>query len=142
MLRWRFAAALGLAGMIGAGAAAHRVAPDAILASNYKLALAEAETSWTSLSPNIWLSRLGSSGPERTLAAGDTITIAAKDGRPQVIEITGLEPIDGDLVGVPGVRFQFVSGRAIGTAGPPVRFLFATETPPQTPLPARSDRVL
>jgi hypothetical protein len=144
MLRWKTAAVLGLTSLIAAGPIAQRVTPDAVLASNYGAALAGAETSWTSLPHNIWLSRLGGGGggPNKTLAAGDTITIAAKDGRPQVIEVTGLEFIDGDLIGVPGVRFQLVTGRVAGTLEAPVRFLFATETPYQAPLPAAADRVL
>ena len=141
MLRWNFAALLGLVGVIAIGTLAERAVPDAVLASNYGAALAEAETSWTTLPPNIWLSRLGSGGPDTALATGDTITIAAKDGRPQVIEVTGREMIDGDLIGAPGLRFQLVTGRAAGTSGAPVRFLFATHQQ-QAPLPVAADRML
>lgn len=144
MRRWMPAAALGLMGAIAAGALAQRASPDAMLASSYGTALAEAETSWTSLPPNIWLSRLGggSSGAEKALAPGDTITIAMKDGRPQVIEVTGLELIDGDVLGVPGVRFQLVTGRAAAASREHVRFLFATEAQQQVPVPASVDRSL
>jgi hypothetical protein len=144
MLRWKPVAVLGVASVIAAGPVAQHATPDAVLANGYGSALAEAETSWTSIPHNIWLSALsgGSAAPEKPLAAGDTITIAAKDGRPQVIEVTGLELIDGDLIGAPGLRFQLVTGRAVGRSGAPVRFLFATETQPPAPLPTAADRVL
>lgn len=143
MQRWKPAAVLGLASLLVAGAIWHRAAPDAVLASNYGSALAETETSWTSLPPNIWLSRLGGDSlAERSLATGDTITVSTRDGRPQVIEVTGLELIDGDLLGMPGVRFQLVTGTASGKPGEPVRFLFATGARSRTPLPTPADRTL
>lgn len=141
MQRWMPAAALGLATLIAAVVIWHRATPDAMLASNYGKALAEAETSWTSLPPNLWLSRLGSanSDADQALTPGDTITISANDGRPQVIKVTGLELIDGELLGMAGVRFQLVTGLADGA---PVRFLFATGKQRRTPLPAPADRTL
>ena len=144
MQRWTPAAVLGLACLIAAGLIWHRATPDAVLASNYGGALAEAETSWTSLPPNIWLSRLGggNASAERALAPGDTITISASDGRPQVIEVTGLELIDGELLGVPGARFQLVTGLTAEAPGEPVRFLFATGTQRRAPPPAPADRTL
>lgn len=145
MLRWNAAAMLGLVSLIAAGPFASRATPDAVLASNYGAALAETETSWSSVPHNIWLSRLGGggSGPDKILAAGDTITITARDGHPQVIEVTGLERVDGDLIGLPGVRFQMVTGRVEGGSAAPVRFLFAIESPQhQSPLPAPAARVL
>ena len=142
MLRWTFAAVLGLAGLIAAGSVADRAAPDAVLANNYGAALAEAETSWTSLPPNIWLSRLGGSGPDTALATGDTITISTKDGRPQVIEVTARELIDGDLIGAPGIRFQLVTGRPAGPTGAQVRFLFATDQHQSTSRAVQADRML
>ena len=136
------AAVLSLTGLLAAVPIAERATPDAVLAGNYGVALADADVSWTSLPRNIWLSGLGGgNGGDRPLAQGDTITIAAKDGRPQVIEVTGLELIDGDRIGVPGVRFQMVTGRAVtGEQSSPVRFLFATDAPPSAAAPA--DRVL
>lgn len=138
------AAVLGLTGLLAAMPFAEKVAPDSVLAGNYGAALADADVSWTSLPRNIWLSGLGGgSGGDRALAQGDTITISAKDGRPQVIEVTGLELIDGDRIGVPGVRFQMVTGRAAGSEqAPPVRFLFATDAPHAGSAAAPADRVL
>ena len=138
------AAVLALAGLLAAVPIARRVAPDAVLAGHYGAALADADVSWTSVPRNIWLSGLGGgSGGDRALAAGDTITIAAKDGRPQVIEVTGLELIDGDRIGVPGVRFQMVTGRAAGSEPAAlVRFLFATDAPHAGSAATTADRVL
>ena len=125
---------LGLAGLLGAGVAmsvvSHRAAPDTVLASQFGAAFADADTSWTSLPPNVRLSGFGGGEADRVLAPGATITIAGKDGRPQVIKVTGLEVIDGDRLGVPGIRFQLVTGHAAeDVGGGLVRFMFASEAP-------------
>ena len=139
---------LGIAGAfasgIGAGTISRHAAPDALLAVNYGAALADADTSWTSLPRNIWLSGLGGADAhtDRLLAAGDTITIDGKDGRPEIIEITGREVIDGERLGVPGARFHLVTGVSTGRNRRTVRFMFATETPPALPEKASADRVL
>jgi len=150
MLRHRAAAVLlGLTGLVAAGLAAvpiaERAMPDAVLAKHYGAALAGADSSWSSLGRNIWLSGLGGTGiaTGRTLAAGDTITITAGDGRPRVIEVVSLELIDGEPIGMPGVRFQLITGHAAGEAeGSVVRFMFASEGPTSAPMPAPADRVL
>lgn len=108
-----------------------RTASDALLARNFGSALADSDTSWSSLPPNIWLSGLGHPGAARALSPGDTITIAGKDGSPEVIEVTELSPVDGERIGVPGVQFQLVTGHSRTAApGQVLRFMFATETPP------------
>lgn len=129
----------GLAAVWGAAVMTERARPDAVLAKNYGSALADAETVWTSLPSNLWLSSLGGGrAAETVLAVGDTITIAGKDG-PQVIEITGLELIEGEHLGIPGARFQLVSGRPRGDAQASLmRFIFASEAPHLTNSPARS----
>jgi len=137
MLRQRAAAVavLGIAGAflsgIGVGTVSKHAAPDAILAVNYGKALADADTSWTSLPRNIWLSGLGGAdaNTDRLLVAGDTITIDGKDGRPEVIRVTSREVIDGAHIGVAGVRFQLVTGHSTGSDQRTVRFMFATEAP-------------
>jgi len=149
MLRQRAAAAalLGIAGAflggIGVGTVSRQAAPDTVLAANYGTALADADTSWNSLPRNIWLSRLGGvdTHTDRLLAAGDTITIDGKDGRPEVIEVTGREVIEGEQLGVPGVRFQLITGRSMRHDHRSVRFMFATETPP-APSEKPGNRVL
>lgn len=152
MHRQRAATAMfaGLAGLLVMGVAvstlACRAGPDAVLATNYGTAFNDADTSWTSLPPNIWLSGLGSIGraaPDKTIAEGDTITIAGKDGHPDIIRVTALELIDGERFGVPGVRFQLVTGRSTtGATSSVVRFMFATEAPIGLPIKASADRVL
>lgn len=137
-------ASLGLAGLLAGPKFAQRAAPEAILTGSYGSALADADTSWTSLPRNVWLSGLsgGPAGADKVIAAGDTITIAGKDG-PQIIEVTGLEQVDGDRIGVPGVRFQLVTGHTLGShRSSPVRFLFATDRQNQPPAVAPADRVL
>ncbi|MGE0765462.1 MAG: hypothetical protein AB7L90_03270 [Hyphomicrobiaceae bacterium] len=151
MLRQRAAAIImfgitgAFAGGIGLGTVSRHAAPDAVLAGNYGSALADADTSWTSLPRNIWLSGLGGADAQtdRLLVAGDTITIDGKDGSPEVIEVTAREVIGGEHLGVPGVRFQLVTGHSTGPDRRTVRFMFATETPP-APLPEKrtSNRVL
>jgi hypothetical protein len=150
MLRQRAAAVavLGIAGAfvggIGVGTVSKHVAPDAVLAVNYGAALADADTSWSSLPRNIWLSGLGGADAHtgRLLVAGDTITIDGKDGRPEVIEVVSREVIAGEHLGVPGVRFQLVTGRSTGHDQRVVRFMFATETPASLPDKPAANRVL
>lgn len=150
MLRQRAAAVtlLGLAGAfiggIGVGTVSRHAAPDAVLAVNYGKALADAETSWNSLPRNVWLSGLGGvdAQTDRLLAAGDSITINGKDGRPEVIEVTGREVIDGEQLGVPGVRFQLITGQSTGRDRRSVRFMFATETLPAPVEKPSTNRVL
>lgn len=150
MLRQRAAAAtiLGIAGAficgMGVGTVSKHAAPDAVLAVNYGAALADADTSWTSLPRNVWLSSLGGAdtNTDRLLAAGDTITIEGKDGRPEVIDVTSREVIDGELLGVPGVRFQLITGQSTGRDRRTVRFMFATETPATLPEKPAANRVL
>ncbi len=152
MLRQRAAAALlvlagGAVAMgLAIGIASHRAAPDAVLIGNYGAAFADADTSWTSLPRNVWLSSLGGDGitaTSRVVAPGDTITISGNDGHPQVIKVTALELIEGDNFGVPGVRFQLVTGRATNDrSGAIVRFMFASEVPVGLPVKAPADRLL
>ncbi|MGD9806599.1 MAG: hypothetical protein AB7E81_23295 [Hyphomicrobiaceae bacterium] len=149
MLRHRAAAVavLGLAGaFIGSSAEtiSRHAAPDSVLAVNYGAALADADTSWTSLPRNIWLSGLGGADAhtDRLLVKGDTITISGKDGQPEVIEVSSREVIDGERLGVPGVRFQLVTGRSTGQDRRTVRFMFATETPSALPDKSPANRVL
>ncbi|MGE0700254.1 MAG: hypothetical protein AB7O57_14245 [Hyphomicrobiaceae bacterium] len=140
MLRVK-AVAAGVAGLavLCAGWAmtsAHTTAtPDAMLAKDYSAALADADTSWSTLPRNIWLSGLGGGmARQGELVAGDTITINGRDGHPEVIRVTDLELVEGDHIGVPGVRFQLVTGREAG--GRMVRFMFAAGAPPHPSMPA------
>lgn len=137
-------ASLGLAGLLaggmGIGVLSRYATPEAVLSVNYGKALADADTSWTSLPPNIWLSGLGGADAPvgRVLTVGDTITIDGKDGRPEVVEVTARDVIDGDRIGIPGVRFQLVTARAAHQRDRTVRFMFATEAP--SPVPALPDK--
>lgn len=117
-----------------------QAAPDAILAHDFRGALAGTNLSWSARSPNVWLSSLdGAPRPlGKSLTLGDTITIAGRGGRPDAVEVTSLEQVDGGRFGLPGVQFQLVTahplGRLDGTAtahaaGAPVRFLFSVEQP-------------
>ncbi len=151
MLRQRAAATLfGLAGAlvigIAVGIVSQRAAPDAVLSTTYGTAFADSDTSWTSLPRNVWLSSVGDdgiTGANRVVAPGDTVTISGSDGHPQVIKVTGLEFIEGDHFGAPGVRFQLVTGRSANDrSGAIVRFMFAVETPIGLPVKPTADRVL
>lgn len=151
MLRQRaaVAAVLGIAGAfvsgMGVGTISQKASPDAVLAGNYRHALADADTAWTSLPKNVWLSGLGGADErtDRLLAPGDTITLDGKDGRLEVISVTNREVIDGGLLGAPGVRFQLITGQTTDRHPRTVRFMFATDTPAATHIekPA-TDRVL
>jgi hypothetical protein len=129
----------------GASTTSREAVAAAVLDGGYTSALADADTSWSSLPRNIWLSGLGGGIPHiaRALVPGDTITIGNKDGQPHVIQVLSVEKIEGERVGVPGTDFQLVTGRGIdGREGSHVRFLFAAETPLSMPLPVPGDRVL
>lgn len=108
--------------------------PDAALRSSYVTALDDTETSWTTPPENVWLSSLtGPVSAPKGLAPGDVITVASKDNAGERIVVTELELIDGERLGLPGVRFQLVTGRASDDeSGRTVRFLFANEAAPAT----------
>jgi hypothetical protein len=151
MLRQRAAATfLGLTGALAVGlaigVASQRAAPDAVLATTYGTAFADSDTSWTSIPRNIWLSGLGGeslTGANRLVSPGDTITISGSDGHPQVIKVTERELIDGANFGLPGVRFQLVTGRGDSDlSGAIVRFMLAVETPVGLPVQPSADRSL
>lgn len=142
-------ALLGLAGLcataFGAEWVTKSAAPDAVLSRSYGAALGDTDTAWTTRPPNIWLSGLaGTASAGKALAAGDSITIASKDGRPDTIEVIELESVSGEPIGLPGVRFQLVTGRSrTQVPGTVVRFLFASETPgTMPPLRTPADRLL
>ena len=129
---------------------------DALLDRSYGQAFADTDTTWDGAGPAgpLWLSSLGD-GPaggtvrlnldepmlRKSLAIGDRITVtggsAARGAdRADIIVVTGIEQIDGDAFGIPGLRIQVVTGRPIGgdpTAAPDatVRFLFAVSPAPQ-----------
>lgn len=130
------AAFLGATGLAlaawASGLPARSTSPDAILASGFDRALADTDTSWQAPSPNLWLSAAGPTSAGRSFSVGDVITIANKGGRPLAVEVTGLQHVDGDRIGVPAVDFQLVTARsAHDPASPPMRFLFALGTSPQ-----------
>ncbi len=131
---------LGLAGLcvaaLGGGWIVRAVTPDAVLAHGFGLALADADVSWSRPAPHVWLSNFDGAGPTsgKALSLGDTITIAGKNGHPERIEVTGLEQVDGDRLGLPGLQFQLVTGQfeapaAGSTTGQLARFLFAVDAP-------------
>ena len=147
------AVCLGLAGLcasaIGGTWLARSAAPDSVLAHDFGQALADASLSWSTSSHNVWLSSNDGAGPvlSKALAVGDTITISGKGGRPDPIEVTALEHVDGDRFGMPGLRFQLVTGQTVAhppgsSAQPTVRFLFALDNPEAVPAPRSADRVL
>lgn len=140
---------LGLAALCAAAGGtwlAGRATPDAVLAHDFGRTLAGSSLSWATPPPNVWLSGLDGAGPAlaKALAVGDTITISGKDGRPDPIEVTSLEHVDGDRFGLPGLRFQLVTGQSAGQAASAgqVRFLFAVEHPEPAATPRAADRVL
>ncbi len=142
-------ALLGLAGLcataFGTEWVTNSAAPDAVLSRSYGAALGDADIAWTTRPQNIWLSGLaGTAGAGKALAAGDSITIAGKDGRPETIEVIEWESVSGEPIGLPGVRFQLVTGRSrTQVPGTVVRFLFASETPEtMPPLRTPADRLL
>ena len=145
-------ALLGLAGLCAAAVGgtwiAPSAAPDAVLAQGFGHVLADADLSWSKPAPNVWLSHFDGAGPTsgKALSLGDTITIAGKGGHPERIEVTGLEQVEGDRLGLPGVQFQLVTGHfeshSAGSAtGQQVRFLFTVDVPPAAVAPA-TDRSL
>jgi hypothetical protein len=151
MPRQRAAAAfLGLTGALvvglAVGIASQRAAPDSVLATTYGTVFADSDTSWTSLPRNIWLSGLGGdslTGTNRVVSPGDIITISGRDGHAQVIKVTARELIDGEKFGVPGLRFQLVTGRSDNDlAGTIVRFMLAVETPVGLHVQPPADRLL
>ena len=134
------AALLGLAGLcvaaLGGAWIARGLAPDAVLAHGFGLALAGADVSWSRPAPNVWFSNFDGAGPTsgKALSLGDTITIAGKSGHPERIEVTGLEQVHGDRLGLPGLQFQLVTGQfeapaGGSTTGQHVRFLYAVDAP-------------
>jgi hypothetical protein len=129
----------------GASTTSREAVAAAVLDGGYTSALADADTSWSSLPRNIWLSGLGGGIPNisRALVPGDTITVRTQNGQPHVIQVLSVEKIEGERVGVPATDFQLVTGRGIdGGEGAHVRFLFAAETPLSMPLAVPGDRVL
>ncbi|MDX2154936.1 MAG: hypothetical protein SFW09_00370 [Hyphomicrobiaceae bacterium] len=145
---------LGLVGLtaavfagLSAGSTARSAAPDAILASGFAHELADSDVAWAMPPANVWLSGLGSSAAAfgKLLVVGDRITIDGKDGRPQHVEVTSLEHVDGGRLGLPGLRFQLVTGRLADTTSPgTVRFLFAVNSTfdPAPAAPRPTDRLL
>jgi hypothetical protein len=138
------AIALGLvcAGAAGGLSLGQGPAPDAVLAGAFEDALASTETTWSATAPNVWLSSLGMPAQSfgKTIAIGDMITIKGRTGAPEVIEVTGLEQVEGSGIGLAGVRFQLVTGRpAQQPEAGLVRFLFAGDAP-ETSRPAASSR--
>lgn len=142
-LAWSVAGAcVAMAGLAGAGVTAIRAtAPERILAQEYGQALADIDTSWGSRhAGNLWLSTAPMRAPRPALAVGDRITIAARNGGEQAIEVTALEEVDGEALGLAGTRFQIVTARPARGSLETVRFLFAVDTPPAAP--AGRDRTL
>ena len=118
-----------------------------MLARTYNTTLADSDTSWSATPPNVWLSGLGvgHQRPGRELQIGDVITITGKAGQPEAIKVTALEHVSGDRVGLPGVRFQLVTGQARAAeagAAHQVRFLFSPASVDAQPLQTPPDRVL
>lgn len=143
------AALFGLAGLCAAALAgawlARGVAPDAVLAQGFGQALADADVAWSTRQSNVWLSGLEGASLTlgKTLSLGDVITISGKDGRPDSLEVTALEQVDGDRLGLHGLQFQLVTGHPRGApAGHLVRFLFAVDAFPPGSVPLTADRVL
>lgn len=138
---------LGVAVVVGSGSAGPQTTPDGVLATGFGSALADADKFWSAPPANVWLSGLGtpSTAFGKSVKVGDVITISGRSAQPQTIEITELEQVDGRAIGLKGVRFQLVTGRATSDSqGTPVRFLFAVDRLPEHPLPIshRLDRVL
>jgi hypothetical protein len=151
MRRTTLALACGLVGaaalLAGPGLVSWRSGPDAVLATGFGSALADADASWSSTPPNVWLSGLGdpTAAFGKSLGVGDLVTVAGQGGLSQIIEVTALEHVDGARIGLAGVRFQLVTGRPkSGPSSGVVRFLFASETPqPLGPIDGHArDRVL
>jgi hypothetical protein len=148
MRLFAISAACTAAGLVALAAASgaqspRNAAPDAVLASGFSSALADADTAWSSTPPNVWLSSIGTPGAVfgSSLAVGDVVTLRGEDGRPQSVEVTALEQVDGTPLGLPGMSFRLVTGRDTTDAAGVVRFLFAIErprTPDAIPAPARA----
>ncbi len=135
------------------GGALWRSDPDLVLARGYGRALADIDANWgIDQKSKLWLSNAPAAAQppavarpiEHVLSVGDRITIATQAGGKQSIEVTALEDIDGDSLGVEGVRFQVVTGRPLGDqTAHVVRFLFAIdEQHPASAAAARTDRAL
>lgn len=83
-------------------------------------------------SPGVDAPGMGTPGMGTTtaLAIGDRISIAARTGGQDEIEVVELEEVDGAGLGLAGTRFQIVTGRHLGAAAETtVRFLFAVDQP-------------
>ncbi|MEZ5857181.1 MAG: hypothetical protein R3D67_21495 [Hyphomicrobiaceae bacterium] len=138
------AASLGLA-VWGVSAPVRSTGPDAVLASSFSRALADSDKSWQHVSPHLWLSSTAAPTPAgRALAVGDLITISGKGGRPVAVQVTSLQHVDGERIGMPAVSFQLVTARpAHDTSGAAMRFMFAVgQSANPTPLaPVPSDQL-
>lgn len=133
---------LGMA--LAGGGLSGRMSPDGLLTQGYRTALEDQDTAWITPPRNVWLSSLaeGASGA-RGLATGDTITLSGRDGQPEAVEVIEIAHVDGDRLGLPGVRFKLVTGRTAGQApGTVVRFLFSSEAPEALPPTLPADRHL
>jgi hypothetical protein len=122
--------------------------PDTILSRGYGNALGHVETTWNSgRSPNIWLSK-ATEQPQslpKSIAVGDEIAISGKGEQATKIQVTHLEQVDGESMGLGPVQFQIVTGRLVdGSAAPrTVRLLFSVDPARAGPPQGRSaDKVL
>lgn len=127
--------------------------PEGVLARSYGQVLGDIDTSWGSRHKgNVWLSgtrapagvQASPIGTAGQLAIGDRITVAARAGGQQAIEVVALEEIDGAALGLAGTRFQIVTGRSAeaDAESTVVRFLFAVEQPVLKPAVSGGDRIL
>lgn len=133
--------AAGLAGAVWwSGALA---APESLLALSYRNAIADARSGAGEARLTPALDEADEQKPiqaiwpgnatrglayHRPLKIGDRITISARQGKPDRLAVVELQQIDGAGIGAPGVRFQLVTSRQIGSAeGQFVRFLIAVD---------------
>lgn len=141
----------GLVGLTAgvAGALLLSSSPDLVLSRGYGSALGHVQTTWGGRpSSNIWLSK-ATDQPQslpKAVSVGDEIAISGKDGSPTKIEVTGLEQVDGESLGLGSVQFQIVTGRLVEAGSPiprTVRLLFSIDPARPNTLSARpADKVL
>ncbi len=106
--------------------------PDRVLEQAYTAPMSRAETQWNSQAPVLEISpaSLVPAAGRKPFTVGDRLTIDARGGAAEVIEITAVEQVEGATLGLDGVAFQMVTARSDRDPdGPTLRFLFAVDAP-------------
>jgi hypothetical protein len=106
--------------------------PERLLEQAYSAPIHRVEALWSPQAPALDVKPvvLAPKLARKPFAIGDRLTIDARGGATETIEITGIEQVDGAALGLDGVAFQMVTGRSENDPeGTTLRFLFAVDSP-------------